>query len=118
MSRAHTRTLTPPLPLAVAVTGANRHDSMLIEPMLDALPAVQHRRGRPRRRPDRLYADKGYDNRQVRTYAGAASPLASPAAALSRPTGSAGTAGSSNAPSAGCCTTAASPCATTALPPP
>lgn len=56
------------LPLAVAVTGANRHDSMLIEPMLDALPAVQHRRGRPRRRPDKLHADKGYDNRRVRTY--------------------------------------------------
>lgn len=57
------------LPLAVAVSGANRHDSMLVEPILDRLPAVKGAgAGRPRRRPVKLHADKGYDNPRVRRY--------------------------------------------------
>ena len=57
------------LPLAVAITGANRHDSMLVEPILDGLSPVKGRgRGRPRRRPVKLHADKAYDNRRVRRY--------------------------------------------------
>jgi IS5 family transposase len=43
------------------VTGANRHDSLVFEQLVDALPAIAGRRGRPRRRPDKLHADKGYD---------------------------------------------------------
>ena len=57
------------LPLAVAITGANRHDSMLVEPILGGLVPVKGRgRGRPRRRPGKLHADKAYDNRRVRRY--------------------------------------------------
>jgi transposase len=57
------------LPLAIAVTGANRHDSMLVEPILDRLRPVKIRgRGRPQRRPVQLHADKAYDNRRVRRY--------------------------------------------------
>ena len=57
------------LPLAVAITGANRHDSMLVEPILDSLSPVKGRgRGRPRRRPVKLHADKAYDNKRVRRY--------------------------------------------------
>ncbi|WP_438612766.1 IS5 family transposase [Kocuria sabuli] len=57
------------LPLAVAITGANRHDSMLVEPILNGLAPVKGRgRGRPRRRPGKLHADKAYDNRRVRRY--------------------------------------------------
>jgi transposase len=42
---------------------------MLVEPILDGLPAVKGPgRGRPRRRPVKLHADKGYDNRRVRRY--------------------------------------------------
>lgn len=53
----------------MAISGANRHDSMLVEPILDALPAVKGAGpGRPRRRPIKLHADKGYDNRRVRRY--------------------------------------------------
>lgn len=54
------------LPLAVQVTGANRHDSMVFEELLDAVPAVAGLSGRPRRRPDKLHADKGYDYAKCR----------------------------------------------------
>ena len=48
-------------PLALRVSGANRHDSMLFEEVLDAVQPVAGLRGRPRRRPDKVHADKGYD---------------------------------------------------------
>ena len=52
------------IPLAVGLSAANTHDSQLLEPMVDAVPAVigpRGRPGRPRRRPAKLHADKGYD---------------------------------------------------------
>ena len=52
------------LPLAVGLSAANTHDSQLLEPMVDAVPAVigpRGRPGRPRRRPAKPHADKGYD---------------------------------------------------------
>lgn len=57
------------LPLNVLVSGANRHDSMFVEPILDHLRPVKGvGRGRPRRRPIKFHGDKGYDNRRVRRY--------------------------------------------------
>jgi transposase len=42
---------------------------MLVEPLLDRLRPVRNPgRGRPRRRPVKLHADKAYDNRRVRRY--------------------------------------------------
>jgi transposase len=42
---------------------------MLVEPILDRLQPVKGvGRGRPRRRPVKLHADKGYDNNRVRRY--------------------------------------------------
>ena len=49
------------LPLAVVLTGANRHDSMALTTAVDAIHPVRQRRGRPHKRPDKLHADKGYD---------------------------------------------------------
>ena len=52
------------IPLAVGLSAANTHDSRLLEPMVDAVPAVigpRGRPGRPRRRPAKLHGDKGYD---------------------------------------------------------
>lgn len=49
------------LPLAWTVTGGNRHDVTQLIPLLDRVPAVRGKPGRPRRRPDRLAADRGYD---------------------------------------------------------
>ena len=47
-------------PLGVRLSPANRHDSMMLAPTLDAVPGVRHGRGRPRKRPDKLHADKAY----------------------------------------------------------
>jgi transposase len=54
------------IPLAVLLTAANVHDSRLLEALLDAVPAVAGQPGRPRRRPAKLHADKGYDYRRCR----------------------------------------------------
>ncbi len=46
---------------------ANQHDSQMLASVLDAIPALRNgRRGRPRQRPDKLHADKGYDYRRCR----------------------------------------------------
>jgi IS5 family transposase len=40
---------------------------MMLVATLDAVPGVRARgRGRPRKRPDKLHADKGYDHRRCR----------------------------------------------------
>jgi transposase len=50
------------IPLALELTPANVHDSAMLEPVLDAVPPVrQPGPGRPRQRPAKLHADKGYD---------------------------------------------------------
>ena len=50
------------MPLAVALTAANVHDSKVLEETVDAIPPIRKpRRGRPRKRPVKLHADKGYD---------------------------------------------------------
>lgn len=50
-----------PTPLAVSLTGGNRHDVTQLLPLLDAISSIRGLRGRPRRNPRRLYADRGYD---------------------------------------------------------
>lgn len=50
------------VPLTVALTAANVHDSRVFEEMVDAVePIKRPGRGRPRKRPEKLHADKGYD---------------------------------------------------------
>ena len=49
------------IPLALVLTGANRHDSMALTDVVDAVHPVRQSRGRPRKRPAKLHADKGYD---------------------------------------------------------
>ncbi|AJF66604.1 transposase [Streptomyces vietnamensis] len=48
-------------PLAVTLTGGNRHDVTQLLPLLAAIRPIRGLRGRPRRKPRRLYADRGYD---------------------------------------------------------
>ena len=49
------------IPLAVEQSAANVHDSQMLEAALDALRLIRRPRGRPRKRPEKLHADKGYD---------------------------------------------------------
>jgi transposase len=48
-------------PLAVEHTGANVHDSEVAMTLVDAIPRIKQRRGRPRKRPDEVLADRAYD---------------------------------------------------------
>jgi transposase len=52
--------------LAVKLTGGNRNDITQLLPLLDAIPPVAGKRGRPRRRPRALIADRGYDHDKYR----------------------------------------------------
>jgi transposase len=57
------------LPLAVPISGSNVHDPRRLEETVDAIPPLRlpgKRRGRPRQRPRRLHADKGYDSPRCR----------------------------------------------------
>ncbi len=54
------------IPLAATLTGCNRNDITQLLPLIDAVPPVRGRRGRPRRRPDLLYADRAYDHDRYR----------------------------------------------------
>jgi transposase len=54
------------VPLAVRVTGANSNDITQLFPLLEAVPRVQGKRGRPRRRPKKLLGDRGYDSQPHR----------------------------------------------------
>ncbi|WP_428849086.1 IS5 family transposase [Streptomyces griseorubens] len=54
------------IPLAVSLTGGNRNDVTQLLPLLDKVPPVAGVVGRPRRRPDMLFADRGYDHDKYR----------------------------------------------------
>ena len=48
------------------LTGGNRNDITQMIPLVDAIPPVRGRRGRPRRRPRELYGDRAYRSREGR----------------------------------------------------
>jgi transposase len=50
------------IPLAVTITGANRHDVTQLIPLVDAIPPIRGKRGRPRRKPNIVIGDRGYDS--------------------------------------------------------
>jgi transposase len=54
------------IPLAVSMTGGNANDVTQLMPLVEAIPAVAGRRGRPRHRPVVVYADRGYDHDKYR----------------------------------------------------
>src|SRR5258708_35303496 len=47
-------------PLAVRLTGANRNESVEAMNLVDDIPPIRGRRGRPRRKPKALYGDRQY----------------------------------------------------------
>ncbi|NML54716.1 IS5 family transposase [Streptomyces sp. R302] len=55
-------------PLSVVITAGQRGDSPQFEPVLEAIRVPRLGVGRPRKRPDRVRADKAYDSRKNRSY--------------------------------------------------
>jgi transposase len=55
------------IPRAATLTGGNRHDVTHLIPLIEAIPPVRGRRGRPRQRPGQVYADRAYDHDKYRT---------------------------------------------------
>ena len=54
------------IPLAWTLTGGNRNDVTQLVPLVERVPAVRGKVGRPRRRPKRVTADRGYDHDKYR----------------------------------------------------
>ena len=54
------------IPLAWTVTGGNRNDVTQLIPLVERVPPVRGKVGRPRRRPERVTADRGYDHDKYR----------------------------------------------------
>src|SRR5919109_370542 len=52
--------------LAWTVTGGNRNDVTQLVPLIERVPPVRGTVGRPRRRPQRVIADRGYDHDKYR----------------------------------------------------
>jgi transposase len=50
------------------VTPGQRHDSICARPLLERIRVPRTGRGRPRRRPDQVIADKAYSSRGFRAY--------------------------------------------------
>src|SRR5262249_61782966 len=64
-SKHHLITDARGAPLATRLTGANRHDVTQLLPLVDAIPPLRGRRGRPRRRPRRVQGDRAYDSEEA-----------------------------------------------------
>jgi hypothetical protein len=58
------------LPLAVRVTGSNRHDVTQLLPLVEQVPPIRGRPGRPLRRPRQLVGDRAYDSDHTATHCG------------------------------------------------
>jgi hypothetical protein len=53
------------VPLVVRTTPANVNDETQLPPMLEAMPAVQGSRGRPRRKPGSVFGDRAFGTAAV-----------------------------------------------------
>lgn len=61
-SKHHLLTDAQGIPLAFTLTGANAHDVTQLLPLVEAVPPVRGKAGRPRRRPASLQGDRAYDS--------------------------------------------------------
>ena len=114
-SKHHLLTDSTGMPLAISLTGGNRNDVTQLLPFIDGIGPVRGKVGRPRKRADRVLADRGYDHDKYRReLRHAASSRRSPVAAPSTDRGSAESAGWWSAPSRGCTTSAGCAPATSA----
>ncbi len=61
-SKHHVITDAKGIPLAAILTGANRHDVTQLLPLVDAIPPIRGKQGRPRHRPKKVQGDRAYDS--------------------------------------------------------
>ncbi|MFB7464793.1 IS5 family transposase [Streptomyces sp. NPDC056224] len=59
------------IPPAISLTGGNCNDVTQVIPLLKKIPSVSGLVGRPRKRPDSLLGDRGYDHDKYRRLVGA-----------------------------------------------
>ncbi len=59
-SKHHIVTDAQGVPLAVRLTGANVHDVTQAMPLVEAIPPLKGKRGRPKQRPKQLLGDRAY----------------------------------------------------------
>ena len=50
------------IPLSASLTGANRHDITQLLTLVENIPPVRGKRGRPRRKPEKVQGDRAYDS--------------------------------------------------------
>ena len=65
-SKRHLITEAHGIPLQASLTGGSRNDVTQLMPLIQDIPPVRGRRGRPRRRPGTVYADRVYDHDKYR----------------------------------------------------
>jgi transposase len=65
-SKHHLITCGAGNPLAAEATAANVNEVTRLVALIDAVPPVRGRRGRPRRRPKSVYGDRAYHSRKSR----------------------------------------------------
>jgi len=65
-SKHHLVTDANGIPLAVKLTGANRHDVTQLQPLVDGIPPIAGKVGRPRCKPDSVLGDRAYDSQPDR----------------------------------------------------
>jgi len=68
-TKRHLATNAKGITLGFLLMGANVHDSVPFEELIVAIPAVAEKRGRLRRRPATLHADKAYEETTAKTRA-------------------------------------------------
>jgi transposase len=56
------------IPLVVGLSGANVPDTLTVKAMIDNLPSIAGKVGRPIQRAKKFHADKGYDSASNRSY--------------------------------------------------
>jgi len=65
-SKHHLITDANGIPLSVKLTGANRHDITQVISLVDSIPPIAGKVGRPLKRPDSVLGDRGYDSKPHR----------------------------------------------------
>jgi hypothetical protein len=61
-SKHHLLTDAHGIPLAIELTQANRHEITQLLKLVESIPPIRGKRGRPRQRPERIQGDRGYDS--------------------------------------------------------